>query len=117
MRIHLLLTSATLALMPTLSSAEGTTADRRGDHPAVAVQRLHAARTYDYASTFYPHPAKLYLRPKRRGRRRTRQTPPHSHANRTRSRKVCRSRACHRATARRTDRSGIERTRRSPAGG
>ena len=33
-----------------------------GDHPAVVVQRLHAQQGIDYASTFYPHPAWLYLR-------------------------------------------------------
>jgi hypothetical protein len=33
-----------------------------GDHPAVIVQRLHAQQGIDYASTFYPHPAWLYLR-------------------------------------------------------
>lgn len=38
-------------------------APQRADHPAVAVQRLHARAGYDYASKFYPHPAWLYLRP------------------------------------------------------
>ena len=33
-----------------------------GDHPAVVVQRLHAQQGIDYAGTFYPHPAWLYLR-------------------------------------------------------
>jgi hypothetical protein len=33
----------------------------RGDHPAVIVKRLHAQQGYDYLSTFYPHPAWLYL--------------------------------------------------------
>ena len=32
-----------------------------GDHPAIVVQRLHAAQGYDYLSKFYPHPAWLYL--------------------------------------------------------
>ncbi len=36
---------------------------RRGDHPAVVVQRMHKNATYDYASKFYPHPAWLYLYP------------------------------------------------------
>ena len=38
-------------------------AGRMSDHPAVAVQRLQAQKTYDYAAQFYPHPAWLYLRP------------------------------------------------------
>ena len=33
-----------------------------GDHPAVVVQRLRAQQGIDYASTFYPHPAWLFLR-------------------------------------------------------
>jgi hypothetical protein len=32
-----------------------------GPHPAIVVQRLHAAGGYDYASKFYPHPAGLAL--------------------------------------------------------
>lgn len=36
-------------------------AARRGDHPAVVVQRLWARQGYDYAARFYPHPAWLYL--------------------------------------------------------
>jgi len=59
----MLLPAAALALLSTLASAEGTAARRHGDHPAVVVQRLYAAQTYDYASKFYPHPAKLYLVP------------------------------------------------------
>ena len=44
-------------------SAEPAQADHRlGDHPAVVVQRLHAQQGFDYASTFYPHPAWLFLR-------------------------------------------------------
>ena len=44
--------------------AEPAQADHRlGDHPAVVVQRLHAQQQGpDYAATFYPHPAWLYLR-------------------------------------------------------
>lgn len=38
------------------------TGHRLGDHPAVVVQRLHAQQGFDYASTFYPHPAWLFLR-------------------------------------------------------
>lgn len=44
-------------------SAEPTQTDHPlGDHPAVVVQRLHAQQGIDYASTFYPHPAWLFLR-------------------------------------------------------
>jgi hypothetical protein len=44
-------------------SAEPAQADHHlGDHPAVVVQRLHAQQGFDYASTFYPHPAWLFLR-------------------------------------------------------
>ncbi|HEY9068604.1 MAG TPA: hypothetical protein VIO33_26695 [Burkholderiaceae bacterium] len=32
-----------------------------GDHPAVIVKRNWSQRPIDYASTFYPHPAWLYL--------------------------------------------------------
>jgi hypothetical protein len=32
---------------------------RRGDHPAVIVSRLEKDKPYDYASKFYPHPARL----------------------------------------------------------
>lgn len=32
-----------------------------GDHPAVVVQRLYRSAGYDYASKFYPHPARMYL--------------------------------------------------------
>ena len=45
------------------SSAEPAQSDHPlGDHPAVVVQRLHAQQGFDYASTFYPHPAWLFLR-------------------------------------------------------
>jgi hypothetical protein len=47
--------AAVAAFDPAL--AEG----RRGDHPAVVVQRLQHAAGYDYASKFYPHPAGFYL--------------------------------------------------------
>ncbi len=36
---------------------------RRGDHPAVVVQRIYKNATYDYAAKFYPHPAWLHLYP------------------------------------------------------
>ena len=36
-------------------------ADKLGEHPAIVAQRVIAAQGYDYASKFYPHPAKLYL--------------------------------------------------------
>ena len=38
------------------------TEHRLGDHPAVIVKRLQAQQGIDYASTFYPHPAWLFLR-------------------------------------------------------
>lgn len=42
------------------SAATGATAAHRlGDHPAVVVARLEKEKGYDYASKFYPHPARL----------------------------------------------------------
>jgi len=36
--------------------------DRRlGEHPAIIARRVHAAQGFDYAGTFYPHPAWLFL--------------------------------------------------------
>ena len=37
-----------------------------GVHPAIAGHRVQPAQGYDYASKMYPHPAWLYLLPKRR---------------------------------------------------
>lgn len=58
------LIAAALISIP-LSTLAGCTAaqtrERLADHPAIAVQRLHAAQGYDYAAKFYPHPAWLYL--------------------------------------------------------
>lgn len=47
---------ALTALSPTPASAE-----KLGEHPAIIAARVFAAQGYDYASKFYPHPAKLYL--------------------------------------------------------
>ncbi|WP_280151682.1 hypothetical protein [Piscinibacter sp. XHJ-5] len=51
-------TPTTFAQVPAAPAA-----GRLGDHPAVVVQRLQATAGYDYASRFYPHPARLYLLP------------------------------------------------------
>src|SRR5436190_7572136 len=32
-----------------------------GEHPAVIVKRMYDKQGYDYASKFYPHPARFYL--------------------------------------------------------
>jgi hypothetical protein len=47
---------ALAVLSPTPASAE-----KLGEHPAIIAARVVAAQGYDYASKFYPHPAKLYL--------------------------------------------------------
>ncbi len=51
---------AALALL-SLTPVAPAVAEELGEHPAIIVQRLHAAQGYDYASKFYPHPAWLYL--------------------------------------------------------
>ena len=50
------------APVPVTHASPAPTDHPLGDHPAVIVQRLHAQQGIDYASTFYPHPAWLYLR-------------------------------------------------------
>lgn len=52
---------AAAVAIPTLAVADPVEAPKRGDHPAVVVQRLQQQAGYDYASKFYPHPAWLYL--------------------------------------------------------
>ena len=45
-----------------VSAEEGSEGARRnGQHPAVIQARLAAKAGYDYASKFYPHPARLEL--------------------------------------------------------
>lgn len=52
--------AATLAMTAT-AVAQQQPEHRLVDHPAVIVKRNAAQRPVDYASTFYPHPAWLWL--------------------------------------------------------
>jgi hypothetical protein len=47
---------------PAIVGQRSVAQQKLGDHPAVVVQRLWAKKGFDYESTFYPHPAWLYLR-------------------------------------------------------
>lgn len=49
----------TASLVSAADGDQGTT--RNGEHPAVIQARLAAKAGYDYASKFYPHPARLEL--------------------------------------------------------
>ncbi|HKX43359.1 MAG TPA: hypothetical protein VJO99_19525 [Burkholderiaceae bacterium] len=60
------LSTSIAALLATLATATTAVAQQQaehpmGDHPAVIVKRNWSQRPIDYAATFYPHPAWLYL--------------------------------------------------------
>ena len=65
--VHIVLPAVALAFAMNVNAAPDAVEPAhpehsRGEHPAVIVKRLQAQQGFDYAATFYPHPAWLFLR-------------------------------------------------------
>ena len=58
---RIMATIAAALLMLSASALAAGTEHALGEHPAVIVKRMYDKQGYDYASKFYPHPARFYL--------------------------------------------------------
>ena len=62
LKLRTLAIVAAMGVTGVVSAEEGSQdRTRNGEHPAVIQARLAAKAGYDYASKFYPHPARLEL--------------------------------------------------------
>src|SRR5215475_6069294 len=62
LKLRTLAIVAAIGVTGVVSAEEGSQGGaRNGEHPAVIQARLAAKAGYDYASKFYPHPARLEL--------------------------------------------------------